>query len=80
MYFLTNLIFFYIPLLYYTNLNSLITFCLFSGNIYLSLGISISFLASSFYEYDPFEVFFETLVILSAVALPIKSPVASAVF
>ena len=39
MYCLTNLLFFDIPLLYYVNLNSSITCCLSSGDIYLSFGI-----------------------------------------
>ena len=51
--------------------------CLFSGDMYLSFGISIS---SSFCECNTLGDFFETLVILSAILLPIKSPVASAVF
>ena len=50
---------------------------LFSGDMYLSFGISIS---SSFCECNSLGDFFETLVILSAILLPIKSPVASAVF
>ena len=45
---LTNLLFFDIPLLcYYTNLNSSIICCLFSGDINLSFGFSISFFASA---------------------------------
>ena len=76
---LTNLLFFDIPLLYYyTNLNSSIICCLFSGDMYLSFGASDSSLASLFCER--LEDFFKTLVILSAILLPIKSPVASAVF
>ena len=75
----TNLLFFDIPLLYYyTNLNSSIICFLFSGDIYLSFGFSISLLALLF--CNSLEYFFETLVILSAVLLPIKSAVASAVF
>ena len=59
LYCLLNLLFFNIPLLYYyTNINSSVICCLFSGDIYLSFGISTS----------------------SAILLPIKSPVASAVF
>ena len=66
---LTNLLFFDIPLLCnYINLRSSIIFCLSSADIYLSLGISLS---------CPFKIF-ETFVILSAILLPIKSPVASA--
>ena len=84
MYFLRSLSFFDIPLLYYyanTNTNLSITCCLFSGDIYLSFGIFISF--SSVFECNSFKVFcgdFEILVILPAVLLPIKLPVASAVF
>ena len=46
-----------------------------SGDIYLSLSISPSFVAELFCG----EVF-ETLVVSSAILLPIKSPVALAVF
>ena len=75
---LINLLLFDIPLLYYyTNLNLSIICFLFSAEIYLSFGISIS---SPFCEYNYLGNFFETLVILSAVLLPIKLPVASAVF
>ena len=81
MYCLAKLLFFDIPLLYYyTNLNSSIICCLFSGDIYLSFGISISSLASLFCECSSLEDFLEIFVILSAILLPIKSPVASAVF
>ena len=54
----------------------------FSGDMYLSFGASASdsSLASLFCERNFVEKFFETLVILSAILLPIKSPVASAVF
>ena len=79
-YCLTNLLFFDIPLLYYTYLNSSIILYLFSGDIYFSLGVSISFLAWSFCEYNPFENFCVTLVILLAILLPTKSPVASGIF
>ena len=76
---LSNLLFFGIPLLYYyINFNSSIICCLSSGDIYLFFGIGISLLAS--FGDNSFENFFETLVILSAILLPIKSPVASAVF
>ena len=83
---LTNLIFFDIPLLYcYTNLNSSIICYLSFGDMYLLFDSSISLLASSFFECNSVDHssvgdFFETLVILSAILLPIKSPVASAVF
>ena len=74
---LTNLLFFDIPLLYcYTNLNSSITCCLSFGDIYLFFGLSasVSLFRNSLVD------FFETVVILSAILLPIKSPVASAIF
>ena len=74
-----NLLFFDVTLLYcYTNLNSSIICCLFSGDVYLSFGTSISSLASMF--YSSFEEFWEISVILSAILLAVKSPVASAVF
>ena len=76
MYWPTNLFIFDIPLLYYyTNLNSSIIYCLFSGDIYLSFGISISFC-----ECNSFEDFFERFVVLSAMLLSIKSLVVSAGF
>ena len=89
MYCLTNLLFFDIPLLYYyTNLNLSIICCLFSGEIYLFFvfsgeiylffGISISSVASLF--CGSLETFLEIFVVLSAILLPIKSPVAFAVF
>ena len=84
LYCLINLLFFDIPLLYcYTNLNSSIICCLFSGDMYLSFGISISSLALSFCSFldcNSVEDFLEIFVILSAILLPIKSLVASAVF
>ena len=65
-------------ILYYVNLNSWIICCLFSGDIYFSFGISISskllFCECNFLEY------FEAHVILFVILLPIKSPVAYAVF
>ena len=69
---LSNLLFFGIPLLYYISLNSSIIFCLSIGGIYLSFGTSFDCI-SSFCDF--FEGF---AVILSAILLPIKSPVASA--
>ena len=66
-------------LCYYTNLNLSINCCAFSEDIHLSCGISISFLASTFWKLISFEDF-EGLVISSAILLPIKSPAASAVF
>ena len=69
--YLINLLFFDILLLYYyTSLNPSIICCLSSADMYLFFGASDSL----------FCVFLETLVILSAILLPIKSPVASAVF
>ena len=82
MHHLPNLLFFGIPLLYYyINLNSSIISYLSCGDIYLPFGISL--LASyecNFGEGSVFGVFFETLVILSAILLPIKSPVPSDFF
>ena len=78
---LTNLLFFGIPLLYYyTNLNSSIIFCLSSGDMYLFLGVALSKSTSVSLFCNSLADFFETLVILSAILLPIKSSVASAVF
>ena len=77
----TNLLFFGIPLLYYhTNRNSWINCCLSSGDMHLFLRVAFStfFSVSLFCKY--LVGFFETLVILSVILLPIKSPVASAVF
>ena len=74
---LTNSLFFDIPLLYcYTNLNSSIICCLSSGDMYLFLGVAL-FTFTSILSFDDF---FETLIILSAILLPIKSSVASAIF
>ena len=79
MYCLTNSLFFDIPLLYcYTNFNSSMICCLFSGDMYLSFGISISVLALLF--CSSLEDFLEIIIILSVILLPIKSPIASAVF
>ena len=73
---IANLLFFDISLLYYyANLNSSIT-CIFSGDIYLSFGISL--LPSPFSEC--IKDFFEEFVILSTILFPIKSPVAFSVF
>ena len=76
--YLTNLLFFDIRLLYcYTNLSSSIICCLSSGDIYPFYGTSVSLLTPSFFvECNSIE----TLAILLAILLPIKSPVASAVF
>ena len=71
-------LFFNIPLLYfYTSLNSAIICCLFSVDMHLSFGTSDSSLTSSFCG---FLEFLETLVVLSSILLPIKSPVASSAF
>ena len=78
-YCLTNLLFFDIPLLYYyTNLNSSIICCLSSGDMYLFFGMSFGLALPA--SDSLFGVFLETFVILSAILLPVKSPVASAVF
>ena len=75
LYHLISLLFFDVLLLYHINLRSSIIFCFCSGDIYLSLSISSSFVSELF-----FSEICETFVILSAVLFPIKSPVASAVF
>ena len=77
-----------------TNLNSSIICCLSSGDMYLFLGVVIS-TSSSFVSLLSFllllllslllcnyfvDFFFETLLFLSAILLPIKSPVALDVF
>ena len=54
-------------------------FCSSSGDIYLPLDISLSFSILTFSKLFCGKVF-ETFVIPSAILLPIKSPVASAVF
>ena len=86
MHHLPNLLFSGIPLsYYYINLNSSIICCLSFGDIYLSVAISLlASFGGNFLEFN-FLDFFDVLecksvVILSAVLLPIKSPVASAVF
>ena len=63
------------------NLNSSIICFLSSGDMYLFLRVAISTSSSVSIFGNYFADFFlETLVILSAILLPIKSPVASAVF
>ena len=62
-----------------TNLNSSIICCLSSGDRYLLFGASIPSIWNSL-KRNSVGDFFETLVILSAIWLPIKSPVAFAVF
>ena len=52
---------------------------LFSRDIYFSLGISLLFSFVNVFELFCCE-FLETFVILSAILLPVKSPVASALF
>ena len=79
-YYLRNLLFLNIPLLYYyINLRSSIIFCLSSEDIYLSLDISLSCSFVLVSELFCSELL-ETFVILLAILLPIKSPVASVVF
>ena len=80
---LRDLLFFDIPLSYfYTNLNSSIMCRLSSGDTYLFFGTSFgqtlptSISLSRCFDED----FLKTPVILSAILLPIKSPVAAAVF
>ena len=84
-YCLTSLLFFGILILYYyINLRSSMIFCLFSGDIYLSLGITLSNLIFSASLSTVSELFcgevLETFVILSAILLAIKLPVASVFF
>ena len=77
MHHLTNLLFFGNPLLYYyINLNSSIIFCISSGDICLSFGISLL----TTFGCGSFVGLFEILVILFAIVLTTRSPVASAVF
>ena len=71
-YHLLNSLFIGIPLLYYANFNSLIIFYLSLGEIYLSFGISLITSSSLCGCFEDFAV------ILSAILLPIKSPVPSA--
>ena len=66
-------------LYYYINLSSSIISCLFSGDTYLYLGISLSCLYVTVSELFCDNVF-EVFVILSAILLPIKSLVASPAF
>ena len=54
-------------------------FCVSSGNIYLSLSISLSCSSITVSELFCCEVF-EIYVILSAILLPVQSPVAFALF
>ena len=61
-----------------TNLSSLIICSIFSGDIYLSFGISL--LTSSFSECNSLEDFFDEFVTISIILIPIKSSVVSTVF
>ena len=70
--YLLNSLFFGIPLLYYAIFNSSIIFCLSLGEIYLSFGIPLITSSSLCGFFEGF------VVILSAILLLIKSPVASA--
>ena len=63
-----------------TNLNSSIICCLSSGDMYLFLVVALSTSTSVSPFGNYFVDFFETIVTLSAILLPIKSHVASAVF
>ena len=67
----------------YINIRSSIVFCLSSGNTYLFLGISLSNPVFFLSLLNVSEIFcgelLETFVIESAILLPVKSPVASAV-
>ena len=79
-YYLTNLLFFDIPLLCYEiNLRLSIMFCLSSGDIFLSLGISLSYLFVTVSQLFIRKAF-ETFVVLSVILLSIKSPIDSAIF
>ena len=85
MYCLTNLLFFDIALLYYyINLSSSIIHCLSLGYIYIYIYtfylvflFHFYFLLNYFVNAIPLMIFF---VILSAILLPIKSPVGSGIF
>ena len=79
-YLITSLLIFDIPLLcQYFNLKSSVISCLSSGDIYLSLGISLLFSFITVSKLFCCE-FCKTFMILLAILFPIKSPVASAVF
>ena len=82
MHHLSSLLFFGIPLLYYyINLNSSMICCLSCGDIYLLFGISLlALFGDNSFACNSFGIFFDVLVILSAILLPIESPIASAVF
>ena len=81
---LTNLLFSDISLLYYTSLNSSIISCLSFSDMYRFLVVALfSFTSVSSFGNSLLDFFdcnsVETLVILPAILLPIKSHVASAV-
>ena len=79
-YLITSLLIFDIPLLcQYFNLKSSIFSCLSSGDIYLSLGISLLFSFVTVSKLFCCE-FCKTFMILLAILFPIKSPVVYAVF
>ena len=82
-YFLTNLFFIFlysiVILIIFILYSSSINFGLYSGDIYLSLDISLScsfVILSELFRGE----FSETFVVLWAILLPVKSPVASVVF
>ena len=79
---LTNLLFFGIPLFYcYTNLNLSIICFLFSGDMYLFLGVALFTPTSVSLFCDLFADFFcSTCYLISNFIIPIESPVASVVF
>ena len=78
--YLTNLLFFDIPLLYcYINLRSSVIFCLSFEDIYFSLDIYLSWSSVTVSELFC-DKYFETFLILLAISLQIKSPVAFVVF
>ena len=70
---------YFIIIFFYINLSSSIISCHFSEESYLSLGVSLLFLFIIVSELFSVSVF-ETFVILLAILLPIKSPVAAAIF
>ena len=77
MHHLTNLLCFGILIFYYyINLNSSIIFCLSCGDIYLHFGISLL----PAFECGSLADLFEILIILSAITLLPRSPLALAAF
>ena len=69
---------------YFLYLTSLIIYCPFSGDIYLSSVISLSNIVFFCFTFNcPWTILYEvldTFVTLSAILLPIKLPVVSAIF